>query len=158
MERVVQVIQPVGDDGVVKKFESPRNNKKDRVIIPLIAILVVLGGVGTGYYFSKMGGNGKIVSESVVVDGSGETAGESEVVNIDLFPDSASGVLKEGGIDGEGTHYLDRGLGEEKYVYLFSTVIDLDGFVGKKVEVWGNTVSGQKAGWLMDVGKIKEAN
>ncbi len=156
MERVVQVNQTVGNGGVVKKFTPPGNGKKGRVIILLIAVLVVLGGVGSGYYLSKMGGD--TVSESVVVDGSGQAAGESEVVNGDLFPDSASGVLKEGGIDGEGTHYLDRGLGEEKYVYLFSTVIDLDGFVGKEVEVWGNTVSGQKAGWLMDVGKIKEAN
>jgi hypothetical protein len=27
--------------------------------------------------------------------------------------------------------------------------------VGKKVQVWGETFKGQKAGWLMDVGRIK---
>jgi hypothetical protein len=46
-------------------------------------------------------------------------------------------------------------LGEDKYVYLTSTVIDLQSFVGKKVKVWGETLSGLHAGWLMDVGKIK---
>jgi len=34
-------------------------------------------------------------------------------------------------------------------------VIDLESFTGKKVKVWGETISAQKAGWLMDVGKIQ---
>ena len=64
-------------------------------------------------------------------------------------------VMVEGGKDGEGTHHLDRGLGTEKDVYLTSTVINLDDFVGKKVQIWGETISAQKAGWFMDVVKIK---
>jgi hypothetical protein len=63
--------------------------------------------------------------------------------------------LEEGGIDGEGTHHLVRDGGPSKSVYLTSTVIDLDSFAGKKVKVWGETISARKAGWLMDVGKIK---
>ena len=31
----------------------------------------------------------------------------------------------------------------------------VESFSGKKVMVWGETISAQKAGWLMDVGKIK---
>jgi hypothetical protein len=38
---------------------------------------------------------------------------------------------------------------------LTSTVIDLASFEGKKVKVWGQSLSGRKAGWLMDVGKVK---
>jgi len=34
-------------------------------------------------------------------------------------------------------------------------VIDLEKFVGRKVKVWGQTFAAQKAGWLMDVGKLK---
>ena len=40
-------------------------------------------------------------------------------------------------------------------VYLTSSVIDLSKYTGKKVQVWGETFQGQKAGWLMDVGRIK---
>jgi len=50
---------------------------------------------------------------------------------------------------------LERTGGASQNVYLTSTVIDLQSFVGKNVQVWGDTLSGQKAGWLMDVGKIK---
>jgi hypothetical protein len=46
-------------------------------------------------------------------------------------------------------------MGEHKYVYLTSSVVDLQSFVGKKVQVWGETLAGQSAGWLMDVGKVK---
>ena len=34
-------------------------------------------------------------------------------------------------------------------------VLDLQGYVGKKVEVWGETIGAKQAGWLMDVGKIR---
>ncbi len=63
--------------------------------------------------------------------------------------------MEEGGIDGEGTYHLVRDGGPTKNVYMSSTVIDLGQFKGKKVQVWGQTISGKKAGWLMDVGKIK---
>lgn len=72
-----------------------------------------------------------------------------------VFSDTAKGLLVEGGIKGEGTHHLDRDLGEQKYVYLTSSVIDLQSFVGKKVQVWGETLAAQNAGWLMDVGRVK---
>lgn len=48
-----------------------------------------------------------------------------------------------------------RGIGPSQYAYLTSTVIDLSAFTGKKVQVWGQTIAGKKAGWLMDVGKVK---
>jgi hypothetical protein len=72
-----------------------------------------------------------------------------------MFPDSAQGTLHEGGIEGEGTHHLDTGAGAEKYVYLLSTVLDLNSFVDKKVEVYGQTLAAEHAGWLMDVGRVK---
>ncbi len=71
------------------------------------------------------------------------------------FIDEASGILEKGGLDGEGTHKLLRSGGEKQTAYLMSSVLDLDDFLGYKITVWGETFSGQKAGWLMDVGKIK---
>jgi len=71
------------------------------------------------------------------------------------FNDQAEGVLIAGGIDGEGSHHLERGANKSQWVYLTSSVVDLDNFQGHKVQVWGRTVQGKKAGWLMDVGRLK---
>lgn len=71
------------------------------------------------------------------------------------FKDTAEGVIEKGGIDGEGTHKLIREGGPSQTAYLTSSVINLDDYVGKKVKVWGETFKGQKAAWLMDVGKLE---
>lgn len=72
-----------------------------------------------------------------------------------IFKDSAEGKLEKGGIDGEGTHHLVREGGPSQTAYLTSSVIDLDQFVGKEVKVWGETFQAEKAGWLMDVGRVE---
>jgi hypothetical protein len=36
-----------------------------------------------------------------------------------------------------------------------SSVVDLDLLVGDRVTIWGETNQGKKAGWLMDVGRLK---
>lgn len=138
---------------VVRSLDGDRKNMK--IIYIAIAIASIFAGIGTGYALA----NGSRGGQSAVSSGAGEVkneAGELGVVNEEVFKDEAEGILREGGIDGEGTHHLDRGMGAEKDVYLTSTIIDLRSFVGKKVKVWGETISGKKAGWLMDVGRIKE--
>jgi len=70
------------------------------------------------------------------------------------FRDTAEGIIQPGGIDGEGSHHLVRGANASQWVYLTSSVIDLDNFVGTKVTIWGETVGAKKAGWLMDVGRL----
>ena len=55
----------------------------------------------------------------------------------------------------EGTHHLVREGGETHYVFLTSSVINLDPLVGKKVQVWGETIAARNAPWLMDVGRVK---
>ncbi|MGB9707301.1 MAG: hypothetical protein ACPL1D_00915 [Microgenomates group bacterium] len=74
------------------------------------------------------------------------------------FKDRAEGILREGGIDGEGNYHLERPGGPSQNVYLTSSVIDLSQFVGKKIRVWGETFAGEKAGWLMDVGLVEVLN
>jgi hypothetical protein len=71
------------------------------------------------------------------------------------FKDHAEGILREGGIDGEGQFHLERPGGESQNVYLTSTTVDLSQYLGKKVRVWGETFAAQKAGWLMDVGLVE---
>ena len=71
------------------------------------------------------------------------------------FTDSATGTLEKGSINGEGTHILNRTGGVTQRAALTSSVVDLDLFVGKKVEIKGQTNASTKASWLIDVGTIK---
>ena len=148
--------QPVKQDlvqesgSLLKKF--PKVKRKSTLVLIAGSLAVVLLGVGTGWFLS---GSAKGKSEAQVVPGAQQSATEAGLEDESVFPDSAEGVLEEGGIEGEGTHHLIREGGPSKFVYLTSTVIDLESFVGKKVAVWGETLSGKQAGWLMDVGKVK---
>ncbi|MBP9670241.1 hypothetical protein KBD75_02470 [Candidatus Woesebacteria bacterium] len=71
------------------------------------------------------------------------------------FRDQAEGILMAGGIDGEGSHHIERGANKTQWVYITSSVVDLDLLVGDRVTIWGETNQGKKAGWLMDVGRLK---
>ena len=137
---------------VLKKF--PKKISKRTAFYALASLLVILLGVGTGWALS---GAKTASSEPTSAGAPGAETGPKEAGIADeaTFRDSAEGVLEDGGIDGEGTHHLVREGGPSKYVYLTSTVIDLEAFVGKTVTIWGETISAQTAGWLMDVGKIK---
>jgi len=74
------------------------------------------------------------------------------------FKDSTTGVVQKGGINGVGTHTLIRDGGPSQSVSLTSSTVNLDLFVGKKVEIKGETNSVAKTGWFMDVGSIKILN
>lgn len=136
---------------IVRKIETESPMKKN-IVLGLITVLVVGGGIGFGYILS--GSN----SGNVITNTSGNvvsTKNEAGIADESKFSTTTDGVLEEGGISDEGTHHLVRGSGPSQYAYLTSSVVDLDAFVGKKVQIWGETMSGKKAGWLIDVGKIK---
>lgn len=125
--------------------------------IVLIFAVVILSGAGTGYVLSnKQSNTAKVVGSDGKVE-------ETEIKKGDVigsedestFSDSAEGELKEGGIEGEGQYRLERPGGESQNVYLTSSVLDLSPFIGRKVKVWGQTYAGNKAGWLMDVGRLQ---
>lgn len=71
------------------------------------------------------------------------------------FKDTATGTIQKGNLNGEGTHYLERQGGVSQRAALTSSVIDLDLFVGRKVEIHGETNTSTKTSWLMDVGWLK---
>lgn len=71
------------------------------------------------------------------------------------FKDTATGTIEKGSINGEGTHILNRPGGPSQRASLTSSVIDLDLFIGKNVEIKGETNSSTKTSWLLDVGTIK---
>ena len=131
-----------------EKFELLKKN------YPLVlgVVAIVLLGIGTGWFLSPKGQGGNSgLSSSISV---GEN--EAGILDESTFKgDTAEGMLKEEGINGEGTHHLEREGGKSQDVYLASTAIDLQAFVGKKVKVWGESQAVKKAGWFMDVVKIK---
>ncbi len=142
---------------ILNPIMKPIPQTQKAKLFPVVATVVVLFlGIGTGYVFAKKSTVTTTSSQSgVKTTNSVATSTEAGINDTTAFPDTAQGTLVEGGISGEGTHHLDRGMGPAKDVYLTSTVINLQNFVGKKVEVQGQTISGKKAGWLMDVGKVK---
>lgn len=151
-QRFGQVAQ--GGQQFLKKF--PGFEGKNLTIMAVISLIVVLAGVGTGWWLSGARAGYGIPREAAPGAKSGPL--EAGLSDEKTFRDSAEGIMREGGIDGEGTHNLERPGGPSQTVFLTSTVIDLQSFVGKKVKVWGETISAKKAGWLMDVGKIKVIN
>jgi hypothetical protein len=132
-------------------------SKNNTPMIVVISILVVLAGVATGWVLSG-GMNSGSASGDVSqkqAENTVQNKNEAGVADESAFPDTAEGTLVKGGIEGEGQFHLERTGGASQNVYLTSTVIDLASFEGKKVKVWGQSLSGRKAGWLMDVGKVK---
>lgn len=117
-----------------------------------LALVVIVVGVVVGFVltnvFKKSGG-------TMIGAGGQKVAKTAGIVDKSTFKDSAVGILKEGGVDGEGSYHLERPGGVSQNVYLTSSTVDLSQYIGKKVKVYGQTFQAQKAGWLMDVGLIE---
>ncbi len=141
---------------VFHEFKKPQKfmNKKSG----LIFVAVIVAGVITGYLLS-LGGNSisSSLTSSKSENGSGQVTKGTIVGSSDTttFKDTATGVMTKGGIDGEGQYHLVRPGGDSQNVYLTSSIVDLSQFIGKKVKVNGQTQAAQKAGWLMDVGRVE---
>jgi len=123
----------------------------------LFSLAIVLGIIG-GYFLSRgkmfpassptnssTSGNASSLSKGTII-GSNDT---------NTFKDTTEGIMKAGGIEGEGQYHLVRPGGDSQNVYLTSSIIDLSQFTGKKVKVNGQTQKAKKAGWLMDVGRVE---
>lgn len=155
------VLKPINSKPTISYQDEPKKGKKIFTIIGVFLIIIL--GIGSGYGLtimtngtSSVGGlkeekglKREVESSEIVVGTKVGVADES------TFKDSAEGSIEKGGLDGEGSHKLIRPGGESQTIYLTSSVIDLDQFDGRKVKIWGETFSSQKAGWLMDVGKLE---
>lgn len=145
---------------VIRSLEGNKKSKFGKYT-NLVSVLMVLGlGLGTGFLLAQVTIATGVVDKKVEVLEIADDAQikKGTVVGADdksQFPDVAEGELVDGGIDGEGTHHLERPGGESQNVYLTSSNVILDKFIGRKVKVNGKTFDAQKAGWLMDVGKLE---
>lgn len=127
-----------------------------KVILMLFGVVVF--GVLSGYLLASTSGNSLLGKKVQTNLSNGESVTKGTVVgsnDIKTFKDTAEGILKEGGIEGEGAFHLERPGGESQNVYLTSSSVDLSKFIDKKIKVWGQTQKAQTAGWLMDVGRIE---
>ncbi len=144
----------------LKRTEQAPMKKTALSMVITICVIALVGGVGTGWGSFKLfaGGKSSINTAAPVQQiatgaiKAGDIFGSKETA---AFKDTAKGYLEKGGVDGEGSHKLLRIGGVSQTVYLTSSVTDLDKFVGMEVEVSGETFAAQKAGWLMDVGRVQ---
>ena len=140
-------------------MQSFKDDKKGPSTMKVLVVMLVMAafGIGTGYGVATL--SAKPGEKSLVpaalnpnAPAKGETYGTDDT---GAYKDVAEGVLKEGGIEGEGQYHLERPGGESQHVYMTSSTVDLSKFVDKKIKVWGATQTAQHAGWLMDVGKVE---
>lgn len=146
--------------GESQSTQNPDMKKKQKKLLIALCTAAILAGTGTGFGAFKLSTQqaqttagpepARQVAEGQIKKGDVFGMQDSE-----LFSDTAQGYLESGGINGEGSHRLLRPGGESQTVYLTSTVTNLESLVGSEVKVWGETYKGQKAGWLMDVGKVE---
>ncbi|MBT4124161.1 MAG: hypothetical protein HN981_05125 [Candidatus Pacebacteria bacterium] len=173
---LVDEVRPVGDNqnsststiemktlDLKTKEKKSMNGKQTKLLVTGIALVAIVAGLGTGYGAFKL----KMKSSPNDNGGSSPQADlqvAGDVINVgdvfgvkddQTFKDSAEGYIEVGGLDGEGSHSLLREGGVSQTVYLTSSITDLDKLAGMKVKVWGETFKGQKAGWLMDVGRVQ---
>lgn len=148
-EKLLREFKISKDSSTKKNIFSNTLLNKDLFLIAIIGIFM---GVLTSIFIFNL----KSTNPSLnTISKTKKITKNAGVKDPKLFPDSTEGVLKEGGIEGEGSFHLERPGGASQNVYLTSSTIDLSQFVGKRVKVWGKTYKGEKAGWLMDVGYLE---
>jgi len=153
MEENSKIIHNFGDKKVNFGFKPQHfTNKKSMIIIAAFLFL----GVLTGYFIAGSKSSSSVTSTNLTANPDGFKKGDIIGIKDEkTFKDSVEGELKVGGIEGQGAYHLERPGGESQNVYMTSSVLDLSKFVGKKVKVWGQTQQSDKAGWLMDVGRLQ---
>ncbi len=139
---------------LVKKLDTAQKRSPMKTLI--IVILIILAGIGSGYGLNRKTSSTAGMKSTADASKEGLKVGDVFGSNDEKsFKDPAEGVLVKGGIEGEGSHHLLRPGGPTQNLFLTSSIVDLDLFVDHKIKVWGETFAAQKAGWLMDVGRIE---
>lgn len=120
-----------------------------KIWILIGVIVIITTGVAGGYFLTQ---NKSITTSQAPMI---KTATEVGSTDTQTFRDTATGTLQKGGLKGTGTHHLDRDGGPSQTVYVVSSIVDLDEFVGKKVQIWGESQKIRGIPWFMDVGRLK---
>lgn len=151
------------EPNLVQQFpqEKKKFNLKEILIPTIIILVIIVAGGFTGYFLSNRSrGLTMIPTKTTELMGGAQVIQGSKEVGIKdekAFKDTSQGkiTVNDNKDIPEGSYKLLRPGGASQTVYLTSSVLDLNQFLGKCVQVWGETFAGQKAGWLMDIGRIK---
>lgn len=153
-----------GTEKIVHKLNivSPHTQSDTMSVKKILSIflLIILFGVVSGFVWAYVSKNASSESRTALSKSTEDVnvSPPPKKAGIDdkkTFKDTTEGIMRDGGMEGEGDYHLERPGGASQNVYLTSTTVDLSRYIGKKVKVWGETYSAQKAGWLMDVGLIE---
>ncbi len=160
VEKLADVKQETKEQPLIHDFGNFNSQNLKNAFTPKVLVilaLVIIVGIISGFMVSgKSSSNTSTSGLGSILSGSSTPKGTIIGSNdTQTFKDTAEGVLKEGGIDGEGAFHLVRPGGDSQNVYLTSSIVDLSKYVGQKIKVWGQTQKAQVAGWLMDVGRIE---
>lgn len=154
----------IPEESLVRQMEGPEKGVRGPILIILLVMVVISAGLASGFFLNKMRASSKqegtpSAGGTLVSDKGEVKKGKSYgVEDREIYPDLAEGILvvNDKSFTDEGSHVLIRDQDDPtQNAYLTSTVLDLNLFVDRKVEVWGETFAAQKAGWLMDVGTVK---
>lgn len=137
-------------------FDSEKNSSISSTLLLIILIVCILLGAGTGYILAQHKQPTAMTMNSG--NGSSKTIEKGKIygsIDTATFKDSAEGVLRSGGIEGEGQYHLQRQGGESQNVYVTSSSVDLSQFIDHTIRIKGATQTAKHAGWLMDVGQVE---
>ena len=133
----------------------PKNLSLAKVLPILVIVILVAAGMFSGLILSSR--NKKTSAATSAVDEEKLSPEQKQSFQV-VTRDSAEGVIEKNDKfeeTAQGQWKLIRPGGETQTAYLTSSFLDLDGFVGKKVKVYGETLGSAKVGWLMDVAKVE---
>ncbi|MBP6989292.1 hypothetical protein KBB48_00775 [Candidatus Shapirobacteria bacterium] len=146
------------------KLPAPSKSSISLRILALVLILSLGTGFAASRLFPSSGQNPKkislpgqevAISTDDIKDKTEIQAGKIYGDTATVFKDGATGTIEKGSINGVGTHILNREGGVSQRASLTSSVVDLDLFVDRQVEVKGETNASNKTAWLLDVGSVK---
>ena len=148
-----------------KPLVEPKIDKAKEKIVPLYLVIVAVSGIFISFWLSRFFPTSTQKAESGISSQLLSTDSISSTSDIEVgkvygdtngtFSDTATGTIEKGSINGVGTHILNREGGISQRASLTSSVVDLDLFIDKLVEIKGETNSSDKTSWLLDVGQIK---
>ncbi len=150
----------------LKQANQPVVASTQKQKLPVYFIMVAFFGIFTAFWLSRFFPTSKttsnidqkfqesLISTEDISGAAGVEVGKSYGDLNGNFTDKATGVIKIGSINGVGTHILEREGGISQRASLTSSVVDLDLFVDRKVQIQGETNSSDKTSWLMDVGAV----
>jgi hypothetical protein len=149
----------------IQNLKEPTPTQVNPRKLPVYYIMVALFGIFTAFWLSRFfpstKSSNQLISENSSelisadnIDQDSVQVGKSYGNANGNFSDTATGVVKSGSINGVGTHILEREGGIDQRASLTSSILDLDLFIDRKVQIRGETNSSDKTSWLLDVGSV----